>query len=149
MSWTTGQPGQGCKFIIHSFARLIQPVNEKRHVRYTSVQVIEALEREIKDSAWFGLAFLVSGFPRTLTQAKMFEDRVRPYDLVLYFDCPESVMVERLTSRGRLSGGADDSPGAIKKRISTFKSQTLPIVGYFEGIGVLQRHATALPSTVS
>ena len=68
------------------------------------LQVIALLEKEISASAWFGTAYLVDGFPRAVTQAESFEQRVRPCDLVLYFECPEQEMVARLTERGKSSG---------------------------------------------
>ena len=89
------------------------------------------LEKEINESAWFGLAFLVDGFPRTVAQAKTFEQRVRPCDLVLYFACPENVMIQRLTSRGKTSGRSDDNAKTIKERLKTFKKSTLPVVEFF------------------
>ena len=35
---------------------------------------------------------------------------------VLFFDCPEDTMKERLTSRGKTSGRADDNEETIIKR---------------------------------
>ena len=66
--------------------------------------MIQLLEKEISASAWFGLAYLVDGFPRAVPQAEKFEAEIRPADLVLYFECPEEVMKERITERGKSSG---------------------------------------------
>ena len=100
------------------------------HCKYYA-QVIDVLEKEVNESAWFGLAFLIDGFPRTLPQAKKFEQRVRPCDLVLYFDCPEKVMLERLTERSKTSGRSDDTAKTVKERLKTFKRETLPVVEHF------------------
>ena len=40
--------------------------------------------------------------------------------LVLFFDCPEDVMVERLLERGKTSGRTDDNEATIRKRFDTF-----------------------------
>lgn len=106
------------------------------------VQVVEVLEKEITESAWFGLAFLVDGFPRTAAQARTFEQRVRPCDLVLYFECPEKVMLERLTIRGKTSGRSDDNAKTIKERLKSFKKLTLPVVELFQQEGKLHRYLT-------
>ena len=41
--------------------------------------------------------------------------------LVLFFDCPEDVMVERLLERGKTSGRSDDNEDTIRKRFNTFR----------------------------
>ena len=105
------------------------------------LQVIEVLEKEINESAWFGLAFLVDGFPRTLSQAKSFEGRVRPGDLVLYFDCPEATLSQRLTERGKTSGRSDDTPSSVKQRLKTFKKETQPLLEFFQSQGKLHKYA--------
>ena len=109
-----------------------------------SSQVIEVLEKEINESAWFGLAFLVDGFPRTVSQAKKFEERIRPSDLVLYFDCPENTMSARLTERSKTSGRSDDTPSSVKQRLKTFKKETLPVIEFFQSQGKLHRQAPQL-----
>lgn len=40
--------------------------------------------------------------------------------LVLSFDCPEKVLVERLLERGKTSGRIDDNEESIKKRLATY-----------------------------
>ena len=109
------------------------------------LQVIEVLEKEINESAWFGLAFLVDGFPRTVSQAQKFEERIRPSDLVLYFECPEETMSQRLTERSKTSGRSDDTPASVKQRLKTFKKETLPVISFFQEQDKLHRSAFTLP----
>ncbi len=52
--------------------------------------------------------FLIDGFPRKMDQALKFEQEVCPTSLVLFFDCPEDVMLQRLLKRGETSGRVDD-----------------------------------------
>lgn len=75
--------------------------------------------------------FLVDGFPRKMDQAIKFEEQVCKGKFVLYFECPESVMLERLLNRGKTSGRVDDNIESIKKRFETFKQTSYPVVEYF------------------
>ena len=43
---------------------------------------------------------------------------------MLNFDCPDDVLISRLTKRGESSGRADDNADTIKKWIETFKKET-------------------------
>ena len=51
---------------------------------------------------------------------------------MIYFECSEKVMEERLLSRGKSSGRADDNSETIKKRFTVFVEQTKPIVKKME-----------------
>ena len=95
------------------------------------MKVIQLLENEISTSAWFGMAYLVDGFPRAVPQAEKFERKVREADLVLYFECPEKVMKERILERGKTSGRQDDNEKTVKDRMQTFKKQSLPVVKHY------------------
>ena len=70
-----------------------------------------------------------------MDQALKFEESVVPSTFTLFFDCPESVMLERLLNRGKTSGRADDNPESIKKRFRTFEETSMPVVNYFEKQG--------------
>ena len=60
---------------------------------------------------------------------------MRP-ELVLFFDCPEDVMVERLLERGKTSGRSDDNEATIRKRStpSTRSGQTETAGGRADGL---------------
>ncbi|KAJ1763259.1 bifunctional uridylate/adenylate kinase [Coemansia sp. RSA 2167] len=72
--------------------------------------------------------FLIDGFPRNLVQAKAFEDTVCKAKKVLYFECPEATMLERLLDRGKTSGRTDDNIGSIKKRFRTYINDSKPVI---------------------
>ncbi|SAM00307.1 hypothetical protein [Absidia glauca] len=76
--------------------------------------------------------FLVDGFPRKMDQAIKFEESVVSSKLVLYFECPEQVMLERLLKRGENSGRTDDNIESIKKRFRVFKDTSFPVIEAFE-----------------
>ncbi|KAH3668410.1 hypothetical protein OGAPHI_002164 [Ogataea philodendri] len=75
--------------------------------------------------------FLIDGFPRKMDQAVSFENLVVKSKLVLYFECPEEVMLQRLLERGKTSGRTDDNLESIKKRFRTFVETSMPVVDYF------------------
>ncbi|KAL7798044.1 adenylate kinase domain-containing protein [Trichoderma ceciliae] len=93
--------------------------------------------------------FLIDGFPRKMDQAHKFEEAVCPAKLVLFFDCPEKVMEERLLERGKTSGRTDDNAESIRKRFHTFVETSMPVVNFYEGEGrVIKVDATPTPEDV-
>ncbi len=114
---------------------------------------VKLLENAMKDSLKAKQTtkgrFLIDGFPRKLDQAHKFEDTVCPAQSVLFFDCPEEVMEERLMERGKTSGRADDNAESIRKRFRTFIDTSMPVVEYFEKQGkVVRVDATPAPEKV-
>lgn len=65
--------------------------------------------------------FLVDGFPRKMDQAIKFDESVCPSQFVLFLQCSEDVMLERLLERGKTSGRADDNIESIKKRFRKYQ----------------------------
>ncbi|KAF9730581.1 bifunctional uridylate/adenylate kinase [Paraphaeosphaeria minitans] len=113
-----------------------------------TIQLLEnamkkAMEEENKST------FLIDGFPRKLDQAHAFERSVVPSKFTLFFDAPEDVMLERLLSRGKTSGRADDNIESIKKRFRTFVETSMPVVDEFESQKrVIKVQATRTPDEV-
>ena len=93
---------------------------------------IKLLKKAIATSD--GMKFLIDGFPRALDQAEEFEKEVIPCKLVLFFDCPQDVMQERLLKRAETSGRADDNIETIKKRFDTFVNASMPVIEHFEKV---------------
>ena len=50
---------------------------------------------------------------------------------VVMFECSEDVMTKRLLQRGEFSGRVDDNEETIKKRLVTFREQTLPVIQHY------------------
>ncbi|KAI9663478.1 MAG: hypothetical protein M1831_002487 [Alyxoria varia] len=82
--------------------------------------------------------FLIDGFPRKQDQSLSFESQVVPSLFTLFLDCPESVMLDRLTERGKTSGRADDNIDSIKKRFRTFVDTSMPVVDAFAAQGKVE-----------
>ncbi|KAI8374441.1 adenylate kinase-domain-containing protein [Radiomyces spectabilis] len=89
----------------------------------------QAMKEEYKNN---NTRFLVDGFPRKMDQAIKFEEVVVPSKMVLYFECPEEVMLKRLLKRGESSGRADDNIESIKKRFRVFKDTSFPVIEAYE-----------------
>lgn len=90
---------------------------------------ISLLENAMKESK--SNRFLIDGFPRAMDQALQFERQVVPSSLILYFECPETVMLERLLKRGETSGRVDDNIESIKKRFRTFTDTSYPVIEHY------------------
>lgn len=82
-----------------------------------------------------GKTFLIDGFPRAWDQAECFESTIQPCSTVLFFDCSEEAMRERLLKRGETSGRADDNEATIVKRFYTFVEQSKPVVDEYKTQG--------------
>ena len=81
--------------------------------------------------------FLIDGFPRALDQAEAFERMVCESNAMLFLDCPEHVMEQRLLGRGE--GRSDDNPETIKKRFRVYTEQTMPVIEKYESLGKLRK----------
>ncbi|KAI8612628.1 adenylate kinase-domain-containing protein [Chytriomyces sp. MP71] len=75
--------------------------------------------------------YLIDGFPRTIEQAFEFESSIGRGKIVLFFDAPNDELTKRLLKRGETSGRADDNEESIKKRLETFRNESLPVISYF------------------
>ena len=83
-------------------------------------------------------SFLIDGFPRSMDNWEGWQRLATGRSSllgVLYFECPEDVLRSRLAIRGR----SDDTEDTIRKRLETFRSETLPMVKAFEDQGLLWR----------
>jgi UMP-CMP kinase len=59
--------------------------------------------------------------------------------MVLYFECPEEVMLKRLLKRGETSGRVDDNIESIKKRFKTFIDTSYPVIEHYEALGKVHK----------
>jgi len=96
-----------------------------------------------------GCRFLIDGFPRALGQMTAFEEMVGHCKMVLFFDAPDDVLTERLLKRGQTSGRTDDNAEAIKKRLATYHSQSVPVLTKMGQAGLVKQiDATQTPDQV-
>jgi adenylate kinase len=99
------------------------------------------LIRERLTAADTGTGFILDGFPRTVPQAEALDEMLagieRELLVVLRFELPEEVAVQRLVGRAREQGRTDDTPEVIRHRLEVFRAKTEPVVGYYREKGLL------------
>jgi adenylate kinase len=108
--------------------------------------------------------FILDGYPRNLAQAKALE-RITPVDVVIAFELPASLLVERMSGRrlcpkcntaynvvtsppkqdGRcdhdgteLIQRPDDRPDAVRTRLAVYLEQTAPLLDHYRAAGSLR-----------
>lgn len=84
--------------------------------------------------------FIFDGFPRTVDQAKaldvLLEKNGTPISSMLCLQVDKQELVNRLLSRGKVSGRADDqNQSIIENRIVVYGQKTLPLVEYYDPQG--------------
>lgn len=92
--------------------------------------------------------FLVDGFPRdtdNLSCWKAQMDEIANVKFLLFLDCPQEVMLERLLERGKTSGRSDDNIESIKKRFVTYEESTRPIIDAFRNEGKVKQIDSTRP----
>ncbi|KAI8052468.1 adenylate kinase-domain-containing protein, partial [Syncephalis plumigaleata] len=77
------------------------------------------------------IGILLDGFPRELSQAKVFEESIGFCSFLLNFDCPQELLTARLLKRGETSGREDDNAETIAKRLDTFNRLTQPVIDHY------------------
>lgn len=101
----------------------------------TMADVVE--DRLRRDDAQQG--FLLDGYPRTLPQAETLAGILSRtgsrLDAVLLIEVPEEEIVRRNLLRGR----SDDQEEVIRERVCVYGEQTVPLIGYYKQLGLLQQ----------
>lgn len=116
------------------YARVIESnIREGRIIpqRITIALLLAAMLRARNECGAEPLRFLIDGFPRDIAQGEEFEERVCTGAVMLYYDCPEDVMLERLRGRAATSGRSDDNEESIRKRLVTYAASTLPVRAHY------------------
>ena len=80
---------------------------------------------------------IFDGFPRTLPQAEAFDSMLKKIctqvTVMLALDVPDEVVTERILTRGKTSGRADDqSLETIQNRIAVYKKQTAVVADFYK-----------------
>ena len=110
--------------------------------------------------------FLLDGFPRKLNQARALSFLAGDIDRVIYIDCSDRLLLERMTTRricsdcdsifnvitfppkvegvcdkcnATLVQRPDDNEAAVAERIAIYHKMTQPVIKYFEQEGILVR----------
>ena len=105
--------------------------------------------------------YILDGFPRTVAQAKAFDEAVK-VDLALDIEAPDELLVRRIAGRRMCPCGAtyhvdwlngkttcdecgsdlyqrdDDREETVYKRLLVYKEQTAPLAAHYKSLGVLR-----------
>ncbi|KAJ4828416.1 Pentatricopeptide repeat-containing protein, chloroplastic, partial [Turnera subulata] len=139
-----GGPGSGkgtqCVRIVETFGfkhlsagDLLRKELESDSIAPSEVTV-KLIQKEMEASE--NRKFLIDGFPRSEENRKAFERTIGAEpDVVLFFDCPEEVMVERVLNRNQ--GRIDDNIDTVKKRLKVFEALNRPVIEYYSKKGKL------------
>lgn len=91
----------------------------------------ELLVKSTKDKK----SYLLDGYPRTLTQAHLFDDIFGLPSLVIHMKLCDSISRQRIISRNE--GRADDKEDVLSKRFGIYHTRTEPILDHYLKKGVL------------
>lgn len=106
---------------------------------YVTIELLEkAMAASGKDT------FLIDGFPRNEENRAAFEKQTGSEPaFILFFDCPEDVMTQRLL--GRNEGRTDDNIETIQKRFRVFRENSLPVVDFYDTKGKVYKISATRP----
>jgi adenylate kinase len=125
----------------------IKPIYDTGGLVPDDIMIELIRERLAADDAAEG--FVLDGFPRTAVQAEALDEMLdeigRPLSVVLEFQLPERVSIERLTLRSQEEGRADDTPDAIRRRLGLYHEQTEPLIEHYRARGNLVGIRADLP----
>mmetsp|Transcript_141091 Transcript_141091/g.367249 ORF Transcript_141091/g.367249 Transcript_141091/m.367249 type:complete len:1799 (+) Transcript_141091:59-5455(+) len=123
------------------FGELIQ--NYIKDGKLVPVEItIKLIVNAMEQCGWEGGRYLVDGFPRSADNLEGWNRVVGTKANVrfaLFLDCGEATMEARLLERGKTSGRTDDNLESIRKRFTTFRQESLPVIDMFNKAGSLQR----------
>jgi adenylate kinase len=119
--------------------RQVKPIYDSGGLVPDDVMIELIRKRLISDDPAHG--FVLDGFPRTAVQAEALDEMLdeigRPLSVVLEFQLPEKVSIERLTRRAEEQGRADDTPESIRNRLRLYHEQTEPLIEHYRARGNL------------
>ncbi|EPY29408.1 adenylate kinase [Strigomonas culicis] len=99
-------------------------------------EITVALLRQTLQEHPSGVGYIIDGFPRKADQAKMFEDGIARAAGIVYMQCSEATMEERLLSRG--AGDAkrdDDNAETVRRRFRVNVEECEPVVEAYKKEG--------------
>jgi adenylate kinase len=135
----TGDILRGAMAAGTELGRKVKPIYDAGALVPDDIMIELIRERLCADDAANG--FVLDGFPRTAVQAEALDEMLdeigRPLSVVLEFQIPEEVAIERLTRRAEEEGRADDTPDSIRNRLRLYHEQTEPLIEHYRARGNL------------
>jgi adenylate kinase len=88
-----------------------------------------------------GNGFILDGYPRNLAQANALDALLnrlgQPVDIAVQLDVDTELLIGRLAGRAQAEGRADDSPEAVRNRLTVYNDATAPVVDFYRNSGRL------------
>ncbi len=85
--------------------------------------------------------FILDGFPRTIEQARAFDTTLagvgESLSAAINFSVPPDQLTQRMLSRGKSEGRADDRPETIRERLRVYRDKTEPLVEFYRERDIL------------
>ncbi len=102
--------------------------------------VIALIEERLLDAETAGGA-IFDGFPRTEAQAEALDAMLKgcgnAIDVVICLKVDDEALLQRIAGRFAESGRPDDNPESFNVRLSSYNTQTAPLVSYYQDQGKL------------
>lgn len=88
--------------------------------------------------------YILDGFPRTVPQAEALKNMLKKnnskLDKAILIDVADEEVINRLSSRAKIEGRADDADvSVVKNRLDVYKKQTQPIIDFYSGESILRK----------
>ena len=97
--------------------------------------VLSIVEKRLSNS---NQGWLLDGFPRNISQAKLLKDLLekisQPIETVLLLAIDDQTLINRMLARGR----KDDTESVISNRLKIYRDKTSPLINYYKSLGILQ-----------
>ncbi len=107
--------------------------------------VVVSIVSDRVDEADCANGFILDGFPRTLPQARaldaMLDEKALRLDAVIELVVDSEALLARIVKRAQESKGAvraDDTPEALRHRLSVYHRDTAPLSSYYRERGLLK-----------
>ena len=105
------------------------------------------IKNAMKAQGWADKKYLIDGFPRNEDNYQSWNTELGDCSTikrVLFFDCAEDILIERIKKRSESSGRTDDNEETLKKRLVTFYECQLPIIAKYEEQGLSTKIDTSV-----
>jgi len=96
------------------------------------IEILHAVMENNKNAK----GFIFDGFPRTTVQAKALDQLMVKMNVsinsVISLEVEDGEVVKRLLKRAEIEGRKDDNAETINNRLNVYKSQTCPLLEYYD-----------------
>jgi len=116
----------------------LQAIEYMQSGRLVPDSLVEKLVVERLSEADCQNGCVLDGFPRTLPQARQFDQwasqNYLPVSVVVAIEVDEQTLLDRLADRGR----QDDDRQVVHERFRQYEELTVPLLDYYRGQGILR-----------